>query len=304
MSAFTGNEKPHFMRGDGHESKSSSNVGSLQRTCCTNNIWDRRGGDLLSDRGQSPWLCIARPNFPRLRCWRHRACANSSIWQERDSLRRSYRLVAQWLIRGIHGCWTTKRPSLGVAALYSVGFNVHFDWHRWPRRLLQDSAYQGNPFGLKGRWSHLHSPGPPGYLLQHPLRNDSHLARNPLARGRAVVFSPLLEFGVAAVSLIIGGGIYLLWRPTSLQMFHWFEHVGLLGTVTAARRYASPALAYLPNWFVYSLPNALWFAAGLAVIHAIWGARTTEKTSWALIFCLMALGCEIGQFLNIVPGTY
>lgn len=60
-----------------------------------------------------------------------------------------------------------------------------------------------------------------------------------------------LQMLIGLVMLLLGGMIYLLFRPTTLLLFHTLDMVGLMPLVTDWRTLAA---ACQPSEFVVSLP--------------------------------------------------
>lgn len=112
-----------------------------------------------------------------------------------------------------------------------------------------------------------------------------------------------LWVGIAA--LLVGGCLYVLGRTESLLMFVWFDRLGLSTVVYSVRDRTEAVMQQLPQWALYSLPNALWLASGLLVLNGIWGIKSTiDKRVWMFALWCVAIGGEVGQLLQIVPGTF
>lgn len=112
---------------------------------------------------------------------------------------------------------------------------------------------------------------------------------------------------VAAPGLLIvfGGCIYVLWRSESLVMFRWFDTVGLLPVIEAARSLAACFRPRLPGWFLYSVPDAAWASSGVLLFAAIWsGSCHPARHFWVLLAPSLALAGEFAQFLRLLPGTF
>ncbi len=110
---------------------------------------------------------------------------------------------------------------------------------------------------------------------------------------------------VAFGALFLGGMTYLLWRSDTLTMFSWFDRLGLGGSIAWLRVGAGSFSNYLPDWFIFSIPNALWFFSGLMLFDYIWGVDSSgKKLFWLSIFCAIALGSEVAQAFQIIPGTF
>jgi hypothetical protein len=88
---------------------------------------------------------------------------------------------------------------------------------------------------------------------------------NPNAKPRI-----LISVAAPALPIIFGGCIYLLWRSTSLVMFRWFNAAGLMPGIEPARSLAVCMRSHLPDWFVYSVPDAAWVSCGVLLFAAIW----------------------------------
>jgi hypothetical protein len=116
--------------------------------------------------------------------------------------------------------------------------------------------------------------------------------------------APYLVLHVA-VPLLIGGGIYLLWRDPSLLMFRWTD--ALWGSVwlDPVRQVVSPARPFLPDWLLFSVPDGAWVYAYVAFFGRLW----REGPAWARHFWTwlgpaLAIGGELGQIVGWVPGTW
>lgn len=113
------------------------------------------------------------------------------------------------------------------------------------------------------------------------------------------------KLGIALIALLVGGLIYILWRSETLMMFVWFEHIGLNNVFGSMRNSTSGVSVSLPNWFLFSLPNALWLFSGLLVFDFIWGSKlSASKLFWLSFFWMVAVGAEVSQALDILPGTF
>ncbi len=103
--------------------------------------------------------------------------------------------------------------------------------------------------------------------------------------------------------LLIGGGIYIGFRSESLLLFQWIEHLGGIHLVTELR--ALTTEISLPNWVIYSLPDALWLYAFTYSILLIWEKQMHQiSLGWLAIVFILGIGNELGQFYGIIPGTF
>jgi hypothetical protein len=110
---------------------------------------------------------------------------------------------------------------------------------------------------------------------------------------------------VAIFAMLIGGMIYLIWRPESLLMFAWAEVLGLLHMVDALREFGNEYLPNPPAWFLNSLPHALWMFCGIVLLETVW---RKESIRWFLFWTIglitVSLFSELGQISGLLPGTY
>jgi len=104
--------------------------------------------------------------------------------------------------------------------------------------------------------------------------------------------------------LLLGGGIYLLFRSKSLWMFAWAEALGWEGALTAAREWARPARPWLPDWVLFSLPTALYY---LSVLNYCWECLRPDPDAarrWTMGVTALAFGVELLQIVAPVAGTF
>ena len=106
-------------------------------------------------------------------------------------------------------------------------------------------------------------------------------------------------------ALLVGGGIYILWRPHGLRMFRWFESLGLQPVISALRTWGEPLEPTLPQWFVYCLPQALWAVALILCLSWFW---RNQSLAWRIaVFVLASLAGiapELAQLFEFAPGVY
>ncbi len=114
---------------------------------------------------------------------------------------------------------------------------------------------------------------------------------------------PLGRLLVGGCAVVLGGTIYLLFRPRSLLLFRWVEALGLSDFLHAIRSSWAPVRPWLPDWVVFSLPGGLWVLGLRLYLDTVWagasGARAHIGVSLALVG---GLGSEIAQALGWLPG--
>ncbi len=88
-------------------------------------------------------------------------------------------------------------------------------------------------------------------------------------------------------------------------MFSWFDSINLSAVISKLRLFTLPLSDYLPNWFLYSLPDGLWLFSYLSVLLVVWeNVITKHNIHWLLLVPVVAIFSEIGQLFKIVPGTF
>ena len=60
------------------------------------------------------------------------------------------------------------------------------------------------------------------------------------------------------LTLTAGASIYLLFREKSLLMFDWLDIYFSFIDIEALRNSIKDLRPFLPEWFLYSLPDGLW----------------------------------------------
>lgn len=101
--------------------------------------------------------------------------------------------------------------------------------------------------------------------------------------------------------LVLGCLIYVCFRVESMVMFKWFELLKINNFTSTIRGSTSFIKPFLPNWFLYSLPDGLWIYAFTSALIILWNG---EKTFWILLPLSIGFFLEVGQALNIINGTF
>ena len=107
----------------------------------------------------------------------------------------------------------------------------------------------------------------------------------------------------AFIPVIIGGAIYLLYRPKNILLFIALSNMGIMQNVDKARRYMEQF--HLPDFVVYSLPAGLWTASYLMTM-CLTTKHCTRKTrlSLSLPLPISAIVLEFMQWSGLCPGTF
>ncbi len=115
----------------------------------------------------------------------------------------------------------------------------------------------------------------------------------------------LRSFLNVIVPLILGGGIYLLWRSSSLLMFEWVRAIGGQEILKNVRANTIEYRIFIPEPILYSFPDATWVYSATAYQLLVWKQRNAiAKELWILSALILGIGGEFGQLIKAVPGTF
>lgn len=115
----------------------------------------------------------------------------------------------------------------------------------------------------------------------------------------------LPELTAGLLSIIIGGLIYLLFRPETLTMFSWLKAIGAEDSIHSARLNNKHLATTIPDWIVFSAPNGLWvFSFGL-IMTFIWGGnRCSQGVVLTTVVFISGMASELLQISKLIPGTF
>ncbi len=95
--------------------------------------------------------------------------------------------------------------------------------------------------------------------------------------------------------LLLGGLIYILFRPNTLLMFHWFELMSIGDEVEIARKIFAPLYPFIPEPIIFSLPFALWSFSLAWFLELVWNQNNNKKLSdrifWLTLIISLGLEC-------------
>lgn len=112
-----------------------------------------------------------------------------------------------------------------------------------------------------------------------------------------------LQILIGLVVLLLGGIIYLLFRPTTLMLFHTLDLVGLMPLVTDCRTLV--ATCQPSEFVVYSLPGGLWATSYiLLVVSLLERAMRWQRMMVASIIPLAGICSELMQQAGLLPGVF
>lgn len=108
---------------------------------------------------------------------------------------------------------------------------------------------------------------------------------------------------ISFLLLAVGGGIYVLFRPKTLQMFYWIDSWGLTGFVNEMREKVNNVS--LDNLMLYSLPDGLWIASYIIMVTAIIPKEHKNNLLfWSLLLPFIAILFELLQIVGTIPGVF
>lgn len=103
--------------------------------------------------------------------------------------------------------------------------------------------------------------------------------------------------------LLMGSGIYLLFRSRQHLGFILLDSVGLASSVDAIRTLTRDIA--VPEFVRFCLPDALWTSSYILFSdYANRSERIMARILWISIIPLQGVISELLQFAGIVPGTF
>lgn len=115
----------------------------------------------------------------------------------------------------------------------------------------------------------------------------------------------MLQLFLALACLFAGSALYILFRPTTLLMFHWTDAAAMLDSIVALRSHADFLKAFLPGWVIYSLPFALWVLSYLFLVNCVWGKSNSPwRAGYFWSVPAAAICVELAQGPHLLPGKF
>lgn len=109
---------------------------------------------------------------------------------------------------------------------------------------------------------------------------------------------------ISVFLILIGGSIYIVYRPKSIIFFRIIDYLGLTNCVDAIRR-SLQEFIILPPFFVNSIPAGLWTVSYLILMYC--NTRFHEKKTrmyLALPLPISMVVLELLQLVGLCPGTF
>lgn len=117
--------------------------------------------------------------------------------------------------------------------------------------------------------------------------------------------SRIFLVSLSSISLSAGSAIYILFRDESLRVFSWLHMLGIYDATKYFRLKISHKIVNIPDYFLYSFPDFLWSLSFTLSLHAIWWNSSSKiKNIWISLPCSIGVASEIGQYFNIISGTF
>lgn len=104
---------------------------------------------------------------------------------------------------------------------------------------------------------------------------------------------PASRYLTGSILLLLGGGIYVFFRPSDL-----FNGLPVISTLILSFG------ENCPEWILYTLPDALWFSALLCFQTPLKIENKKAKPLLTVLACLIAPVHEVSQLCSEIPGTY
>jgi hypothetical protein len=105
--------------------------------------------------------------------------------------------------------------------------------------------------------------------------------------------------------LILGLGIYVFFRSSQVYFNNWLLNQKIGFDLQWVRTYTLQLGTFLPDWFLFSLPDGLWLLSFCLLMKSLWGQDNKRMLwFWTLILPVVSLFWEIGQSIKIISGTF
>ena len=111
----------------------------------------------------------------------------------------------------------------------------------------------------------------------------------------------IVFFVFSFFSYLFGCLTYTTIRPRNTLMFRWFENLNIHAIIDDFRENNIINYSELPEWLIYSFPDASWVLFGTCIIAFIWGFR---YSNWIFFFPCVGILSELLQFFRLLPGTF
>lgn len=119
--------------------------------------------------------------------------------------------------------------------------------------------------------------------------------------GRKSYVKKTILISISILFLLLGGFIYLFFRPHTLKMFVWLriincEHIFQL-------RDYNHDLKFI-EFLIFSLPDGLWILSLLIILGLIWEKHRIFFIIYSSFFTGISILFEFFQKFGLIPGTF
>ena len=119
--------------------------------------------------------------------------------------------------------------------------------------------------------------------------------------GRKSFVKKITLISISILFLLLGGFIYLIFRPHTLNMFVW------LGVINCEQIFQlkdyNQDLKFI-EFLIFSLPNGLWILSFLIIIGLIWEKYHIFFIIYSSFFTGISILFEFFQKFGLIPGTF
>lgn len=118
-------------------------------------------------------------------------------------------------------------------------------------------------------------------------------------------YKKIILINIGIICFLLSTSIYILFRPTSLLLFHWINYFGFMDKVFIFRSYFITVKDIIPFYLIYSIPFGLWIISYMIFIKIIWGE--SKGYSYDIFFWsipVISFISEIIQYFHLISGTF
>ena len=101
--------------------------------------------------------------------------------------------------------------------------------------------------------------------------------------------------------LFIGGIIYICFRDENILLFSWTRYFDLNKSFLRAFDFKNNIIL---SFIVYSFPDGLWVLSGIFLLKIFLKNENRILIFYLILLISLSIFFEIGQLINIIPGTF
>jgi hypothetical protein len=111
----------------------------------------------------------------------------------------------------------------------------------------------------------------------------------------------IMNIIIAFLPLLFGGLIYVFFRDENIIFLSWLKIINIDSILLNQFVYDENIIS---SFIIYSCPNGLWILSGLLMLKIIWRYNKIILLIYSIIFIVLGISFEIGQYFNILLGTF